>query len=121
MPNPARQNYAMLSSEQVAQRLNVSLSWVYQHRRDLGGIKFHGLVRFREGIINELMEIGEGLDVSIYLREAKVQQERVPEKIRRTESPRKAKVRNPGGQDANRHGLFGSGKPIPGLEQAETC
>ena len=111
----------MLSSKQVAQRLNVSTSWVYQHIHDLGGIKIHGLVRFRGGTINELMEIGEGLDVSIHLQGAKVQQERVPEKVRGTKSPRKAKVRDPGGQDKNRHGLFGSGEPVPGLEQAETC
>ena len=119
--NPAPQNYVMLSPEQVAQRLNVSKSWVYQHIHDLGGIKLHGLVRFREGIIDELVENKEGLDVSIYMARGQVQQERVQNQGRGQESPRKTKVRSPGGQDANRHGLFGSGKFIPRLEQAETC
>ena len=40
---------AILTAEQIAQRLQVTVAWVYRHRKQLGGWKADGHVRFTEG------------------------------------------------------------------------
>ena len=45
-PAPASTADEYLTAEQVAERLNVELSWVYRHTRQLGGVKLDGLLRF---------------------------------------------------------------------------
>jgi len=112
---------ALLTPTEVAHRLRASPSWVYQHADELGAIHIHGLIRFKRKVIDEYLENSQGLDISVYLQTAKVQQVRIQNQSRDQKSPRKAKVRSTRGQDANRHGLFGGGEPVPGLEQAETC
>lgn len=45
-----------LTAKQVAQRLNVSTRWVYQHAKDLGGFGTQGMVRFPASRVDRYVE-----------------------------------------------------------------
>lgn len=122
LPKPQTCDMSFLTPTELAQHLRASKSWVYQHLDELGGIRIHGLIRFKREDIDEYLENkGQMLHLPVRVSKAKAQQKRIQNQGRGETSPRKTQNRGQAGQDANRHGLFGGGEPVPGLEQAETC
>lgn len=42
---------SLIKPEQVAEQLGMSLSWVYEHKQDIGFVQFGSAVRFDPGFI----------------------------------------------------------------------
>ena len=109
---------AVLSSEDVAQFLGKSVSWVYKHWQELGGKKIGGSIFFpeRETLHEQLFRKREGVEVRLHQKGTAVHEPVVPnqkgckpsrgKKEGRDTKPRPV-TRTDHGGDTNRHNLFG--------------
>jgi hypothetical protein len=108
--------YAILTAEETARFLHKSLSWVYKHWRELGGVKLGGSLIFpsMEDLYEHLFGKREGLPVRLHSEGGEVHGSMVQNEKGRSGSRGKKKGGNKKseagtGRDADRHNLLGVG------------
>lgn len=109
----------VLHPEDVAQFLRKSVSWVYKHWKDLGGVKIGGSILFpnEETLYEHLFHRRKGVEVRLHPEETTVHRPMVSDEKRGKASRSKKKGGNSkpgdssdndgGGEDPNRHNLLG--------------
>ena len=106
----------IMATEEVAQFLHKSVSWVYKNRQLLGGRKLRGSLLFpaKEDLYERLFHKGEGVEVRLHPEGNQVHGNLVPDQKRSNNSRIREKK---GGEkpattdtDPNRHGILGIGK-----------
>ncbi len=101
----------VIGVKDVAQLLGMSISWVYEHYQDLGGVKIGGSLLFpsQKEIYERLFRPKkEILRVRLPVQRGKILKGRVQHQESRDCGTRKKKKRVKTGEDPNRHGLLGA-------------
>lgn len=105
----------ILTPEEVAEFLQKSVSWVYKHRKELGGTKLGGSVFFpcKEDLYERIFNKERKVAVQLQRERPEVQQIRLQDKkggkARRGKDAGRAGKPSTSNGDANRHGLLGLG------------
>ena len=97
----------LLTPQEVAEILNISVEAVYKHKRALCGLYPAGIkvLRFREDIIYGIIQNTPGVEVRISKEREEVQWQRLPDQNRGTGSQGSAPKRGRSRQNPGRHGL----------------
>ena len=105
----------IMTPEEVARYLQLSLSWIYKHWRDLGGVKLGGSIRFpsKEELHERLFGKGPGEKNRLHLQGSALHGNLVQNQNRGQAS----RIQNKGGAEkpaagsvfTDRHGLLGAG------------
>lgn len=109
----------VIHPEDVAQFLRKSVSWVYKHWKELGGVKIGGSILFpdKETLYDHIFYQRKRMEVRFHPGETKVHRSVVSDQKRGKESRSKKKggnskpgdsSDNDGAGDPNRHNLLGT-------------
>ena len=106
----------ILTVEEVARFLSKSPSWVYKHWQELGGRKLGGSLFFphKEELYERIFGKRQGVEVRLHPQGNQADWSLVQDKNRgaksRNRKEGRAKATQTGGEDPNRHGIFGAGQ-----------
>ncbi len=112
-------NADIMTTEEVAQFLHKSPSWVYKNWQKLGAVKLGGSLFFpkKEDLYECLFNIRKGVEVRFHPEQAAVhrglfQNQNGGQTSRSTKKKGgRARAKSAKGADPNRHGIFGASKP----------
>jgi hypothetical protein len=102
----------ILTPEEVAQYLKVSVSWVYKNQDLLGGRKLRGSLRFpgKDDLYEYLFRSRQRMEVRFPIQEKEVSKQLLQDQDRGKSSGGRKKEgteeSSPGSKDPNRHGLL---------------
>lgn len=97
----------LLTPENVAELLQVSVECVYRNKKALCGFYPAGIkvLRFQEEVLNGIIQNSAGLEVRVPKKREEIHRQRFPKEIGSQSSNGGAKKRDSSRQKPNRHGL----------------
>jgi hypothetical protein len=103
----------IMTPEEVAAFCQKSTSWVYAHWEALGGVKLGGSLLFptKEDLYELLFNKRQGMALRLHAERKTIHGDVVQNKKggKKSRSRKAERVEQAGGEDPNRHGLFGPG------------